>query len=161
MSVAIRLAQEEDTVYLKEWLLDPTVLMWFPMENEREVDDSIRIWKGYIPLKGCYTATLEGRPVGMSNLYLSPFKKLAHQALFSIVVEEKSRGKGIGTALLAHVMQSAKKDHQIQLLHLEVYEGNPAIGLYQKLGFEMYGKHPKFLKMSDRYIDKICMQKRL
>jgi len=161
VNLEIRYAQLEDAVPLKKWLLDPTILRWFPMIDEREVDDSIRIWMSYVPLKAGFTATIDGEPVGMANLYIHPFKKLAHQTLFSIVVDEKHRGKGVGRALLAHIAKVAKDQHKIELLHLEVYDGNPARRLYEREGFKMYGRHKKFIKIGNEYIDKIFMQKRL
>ena len=55
----------------------------------------------------------------------------------------------------------AKEEFHIELLHLEVYEGNPAIRLYERFGFVKYGEHPHFIKEEGRYLSKILMQKLL
>jgi putative acetyltransferase len=152
----------DDAFYLSKWLLDPNILKWFPMQSEREVEDSVKIWSSYSRIGSGLTACLDGFPVGNANLYIQPFKKLAHQCLLSIIVEDQHRGKGIGTALLKELEKLAKEKFHIELLHLEVYDGNPAIGLYRKQGFVEYGRHKNFIKEPDgRYIDKIYMQKRL
>jgi len=59
-------------------------------------------------------------------------------------------------------MVLAKERFKIEFLHLEVYEGNPAIRLYQRLGFEQYGFQRQFVKDEDgKYLGKILMQKYL
>ncbi len=161
MTITVRPAETEDAPYLKSWLMDPEILRGFPMANENEVDDSVRIWVSYAKQKAGVTVLVDGKQVGMANLYIQPFKKFAHQCLFSIIVESKERSKGIGTILLTELMRVAKEQFQIEILHLEVYDGNPAIRLYQRMGFKEYGRHAKFIKIDDIYIDKILMQRAL
>ena len=86
---------------------------------------------------------------------------MSHQCLFAIIVDEKFRGKGIGAKLLRELMTLAKERFKLELLHLEVYQGNPAINLYKRLGFKEYGIHRRFMKDKGRYLDKILMQKNL
>lgn len=162
MTVTFRLTHPEDTSTLGIWLNDPEILKWFPMANEKEIEDSTRTWAAYAKMEAGVTALLEGEPVGMANIYIQPYQKFLHQCLFAIIVRNDQRGKGIGTKLLSEVMRYAKEKFNIELIHLEVYDGNPAIGLYKKLGFEEYGRHPRFIKQEDgTYVDKIMMQKRL
>ncbi len=162
MTIEIRPSLMEEGDHLRKWLDDPAVLRWFPMMNGREIDDAVRLWINYSKLGACFTALIDGAPAGMGTLYLQPYEKLAHQCLFAIIVDEKHRGKGIGKALLTHMMEVASSQFKIELLHLEVYEGNPAQRLYERLGFEEYGRHPRFIKMENgEYLTKIMMQKRL
>lgn len=161
MSFAIRQTVPEDAQELGRWLNDPQILRWFPMNNQREIDDSVRIWMAYVRLRGALTATLDGKPIGMAVLNLQPFQKLSHQVILSIIMDEKYRGQGYGTKLMEKLIELAKNEHGIELLHLEVYEGNPALHLYERLGFKEYGRHPKFIKMDGKYLYKILMQKRL
>ena len=86
---------------------------------------------------------------------------MAHQCLFAIIVDEQHRGKGVGTALLRELIILSKEKFQLEFIHLEVYEGNPAINLYKRFGFEQYGIHERFIKDQGRYISKILMQKNL
>lgn len=162
MSITIRHATLEDSPLLQKWLMDPDVLRWFPMMNEKEIEDSVRIWMSYTRFNAGIAAEIDGVPCGLANLYIQPFKKFSHQCLFSIIVGEGFRGKGVGTALLKHLMKMAKEQFHIEILHLEVYDGNPAIHLYQRMGFKEYGRHPRFIKEENgTYVDKIFMQKEL
>lgn len=158
----IRISENSDAPYLKQWLSKPDILRWFPMINELEIEDSIRIWLSYIEKKATFTITLEGKPCGMLVLYLHNFKKISHQTLFAIIVDENVRGQGIGSELLKYAIEKAKTDFQVEVLHLEIYEGNPAISLYKRLGFEEFGRHLNFLKEGPgQYLTKILMQKTL
>lgn len=162
MRPMIRPTEPCDASYLKQWLSEPGILTKFPMTNIREVEDSIRLWMSYIPKQSAITASVDGNPVGMAVIYIQPFEKLRHQALFAIIVDPRFRGKGIGTVLLKEVEKMAQKRHGIELLHLEVYQDNPAYNLYKRLGFREYAVQKGYLKESpEQYADKICMQKRL
>jgi putative acetyltransferase len=159
--IEIRPAVPEEAPYLTKWLTDPAILRWFPMTDAREIDDAVKIWLGYSKFQSCFTAYVDGVAVGMSTLYLQPYKKFSHQCLFAIIVDEKYRNQGVGKALLERMMEAAKNQFKIEILHLEVYEGNPAIRLYERMGFKEFGRQPKFIKMGDEYLDKIMMQKDL
>ncbi len=151
----------EDSPYLSVWLADPDILCWFPMIDMREVEDSVRIWLGYSRIGAAITIDFEGKPCAMANLYIQPYQKLRHTCLFAIVVKEEMRGKGIGRFTLEKLMEIAKEKFQIEILHLEVYEGNPAIHLYEKMGFLRFGKQTHFVKENGQYRAKILMQKYL
>ena len=160
--ITIRPAEESDAPLMVEWLLQPNVLEGFPLSDLREVEDAVRIWVSYRKFGSCLTALVDGIPCANAVLYLQPYKKLAHQCLFAIIVDEKYRGQGVGRKLLETLMQLAKETFHIDLLHLEVYEGNEiALNLYRKLGFVEYGKQRHFVKADGRYLTKIMMQKRL
>ena len=159
--LTIRFGEDADQKYLVDWLLQPGVLKWFPLADLREVEDAARIWVSYYKYDAVLTALWDSVPCGIANLYLQPYKKLAHQCLLAIIVDEKYRGKGVGTRLMTELMALAKERFKIELLHLEVYEGNPAIHLYERLGFTQYGIHRRFIKDGDLYLSKILMQKSL
>ena len=159
--IEIRPANPDEGTYLAKWLADPAILRWFPMTDAREIDDAVKIWMGYTKFQACFTAYENGAVVGMSILYIQPYQKFAHQCLFAIIVDEKHRNKGIGKALMQHMIDAAKNQFKIEILHLEVYAGNPAIRLYERMGFKEFGRQPKFIKQDGEYIDKIMMQKQL
>ncbi len=159
--ITIRYMVEEDAPYLTQWLLQPEVLKYFPMYDVREVEDAVKNWISYSKIQAGLTAEWEGIPCGIANLNIVPYKKLAHQCLLSIVVDEKFRNKGVGTALIEDLMKLAKEKFHIELLHLEVYEHNPAIRLYQRLGFKEFGIQKHFIKEDGHYVGKIYMQRSL
>jgi ribosomal protein S18 acetylase RimI-like enzyme len=56
-----------------------------------------------------------------------------HTPELSIAVLPSYRGQGIGTRLLSHLCDQAK--HSYQAISLSVIATNPAVRLYQRLGF--------------------------
>ena len=161
MTVTFRLTQLEDAPFLSRWLTDPKILCWFPMIDPREIEDAVRIWIGYSKIGSGLTVLYNEVPCGMATLYIQPYVKQKHTCLFSIILQEEMRGKGIGTALLKELISLAKEKFHIEILHLEVYEGNPAQRLYEKIGFTLFGRQAHFIKENGRYNAKLLMQKRL
>jgi ribosomal protein S18 acetylase RimI-like enzyme len=52
----------------------------------------------------------------------------------SVAVRPRSRGQGIGTALVSGLIERAREEG-LAALSLSVEDANPALGLYRKLGF--------------------------
>lgn len=161
--LSIRFAIESDEKYLIDWLLQPGVLEGFPLCDLREIEDAARIWMSYAKHHAVLTALWDDIPCAIANLYLQSYQKMAHQSLLAIIVDEKYRGKGVGKKLMQELLILAKERFQMEFVHLEVYEGNPAIHLYEKLGFQKYGLQRHFIKDKNtgRYLGKIMMQKYL
>ncbi len=159
--VTFRVTKKEERPIVLDYLSDSEVLQWFPMTNRVEIEDAVNIMLSYIPQKACFTALYDETVCGFANFYLSPYARLAHQALFAIILQKELRGRGIGTAFLMFLFEQARHLH-LKILHLEVYEGNPAISLYRRLGFVQYGVHPHFLRdQQGKRGNKILMEKYL
>ena len=154
----MRFTEPADAEFLTRWFLQPGVLLYFPMDDIREIEDAVRIWIGYSQIQAGLTALHEGVPRGMANLYVQPYKKLAHQCLFSILVDEAFRGRGVGTQLIRSLKKLAQEKFHIEILHLEVYDGNPAIHLYQREGFKEFGCQSLFIREKGQYNGKIYME---
>ena len=131
------------------------------MSTPLEIEDSANICLSYVEKKALLVSEYQNKPCGFANLYLQHFEKFKHTCLFVIVIEKEYRNKGIGTVLLEELIKLAKEVHNIEILHLEVYDGNPAIHLYEKAGFKKYGYQKKFIKENSSYRGKILMQKYL
>lgn len=155
----VRYTELGDAKYLKQWLMDPTVGRWFPMYDEVEVDDAVGRWISFSRYKCSLTAVMDGIPCGIMTLYLQPYRKLAHQTEFGIIVGEGYRGKGVGSHLLNCGMQMAKENFKIELLHLTVYAENPAIRLYRRFGFQEFGRQTHWLKENNVHYARIFMER--
>lgn len=161
-SIEIRYTDLADGRYLKQWLLEPAVGRWFPIHDNVEVDDAVHRWIGFSRYKCSLTALKNGVPCGIATLYLQPYRKLAHQCEFGVIVSQDHRGKGVGTELLKNLMHLAKDKFKIELLHLQVYSENPAIHLYSRLGFIEFGRQEKWIKEIDgSYTGRVFMEKYL
>lgn len=142
----IRYTELSDGKHLREWLLEPTIMRWFPMYDEVEIDDAVGRWIGFARYKCSLTATMNGEPCGLITLYLQPYRKLAHQCEFGIIVGPQYRNKGIGSHLIKNAIHLAKNFFNIELLHLQVYAENPANRLYQRWGFKEFGRQNQWIK---------------
>jgi len=158
-NLTIRYTIPEDANALREWLQEPGVLRWFPMQEPLEVEDSIKRWIDFHKWRCSLTACVDGVPCGIATLWLQPYRKVSHQCQFGIIVDKNSRGKGIGCALIKNLMNLAKHYFHIELLHLEVYDGNPAINLYRKFGFQEFGRQTHWIKHEGQYLGRIFMER--
>lgn len=154
----IRFSEASDKEFVVKWLKDPAIYSWFPVDGDAEVEDAANLSLAYARINAALTATYKGAPVGFAHLYLNSLEALKHQCLFSIIVAPDFRGKGIGSALIERLIKMAREDFSVRLLHLEVYEKNPAMHLYERMGFKKYGEYPRFLKEGDVYQTKVLME---
>lgn len=155
----LRYTLAEDAANLQQWLEQPGVLHAFPMADPLEVSDSVKHWISFHKYKSSLTALIDGKPCGIATICLMPYRKLAHQCLISIIVDEAYRNRGVGTLLLNNLIHLAKNYFRIEVLYLEVYEGNPAVSLYKRFGFVEVGCQKYFMKENDEYIAKIIMER--
>jgi putative acetyltransferase len=73
-------------------------------------------------------------------------------------VHDDFTGRGIGSALLAAIVDSADNWLDIKRLELTVYTDNDiAIGLYKKFGFEQEGILKAFGFRAGTYVDAYAM----
>lgn len=156
----IRLSKEEDGKYLKEWLNEDGSWRWFPMADDSEIDDAVVRWIGFHRYKCSLTAVINGVPAGIATLFLQPYRKICHQCEFGIIVGGDFQGQGIGGELIRQLMHLAKEQFRIELLHLQVYAENPAIRLYERMGFREFGRQTHWIKEKDGvYVGRIFMER--
>lgn len=156
---SFRFTTEEDGVALRSWLLEPGVLVGFPMCSEMEVDDAVKHWLPAALQGRGITVLYQGQAVGIANVNPNPYQRMHFFHLVSIVVAEQHRGRGIGTVLLRQLIRLAKENLGLEYLLLEVYDGNPAMRLYQRAGFVEIGAQPYALREGeDVYRSKIVMK---
>lgn len=100
---------------------------------------------------------------GIVGLALDPREKARHKAtLFGMYVVDAHRHRGLGQQLLEAVLAEARRHAFLKLVQLTVTAGNdPAIRLYQRCGFALYGLEPQAIRVGDEYFDKILMWREL
>lgn len=102
---------------------------------------------GILPMCGVRMALAIGpgqQPVGFS---LS--RTIADEAeLLLLGVSPEARRHGVGSALLRRFIGEAQAAG-VRKLHLEVRDGNPAVDMYRRHGFEVQGRRVNYYKGTD------------
>ena len=89
-------------------------------------------------------ALLDGKVVGTAGITAVGEKyKVKHRAEFGISILEEYWGLGIGRALTKACIECARKAGYIQLELDVVADNKRAIALYERAGFQEYGRNPK------------------
>ncbi|MEZ4323340.1 MAG: GNAT family N-acetyltransferase [Myxococcota bacterium] len=125
---------------------------WFiGTDVDRTVEQEIR---NLAALKGSLNETVlvarrDGRLVGFVALAVPPFQRMQHVAKLEIMVEERTRGAGVGRALLEAAVAWAE-DSPLTKIGLAVFADNArALALYASLGFVEEGRRPREYRMED------------
>ena len=85
--------------------------------------------------------------VGIGNIIFNEDNRWAHA--LHIFIDEKYRRKGLATKMLQH-LESLARDKRMSILTLRVMPKNePAMDLYEKMGFEDYMNTGEHLSNSD------------
>ncbi len=154
----IRYSHLPDAAHLRDWLKDPVVQTWFPVSEEKEIEDAVQCWIGFSRYASSLTATVEGEPCGMGTLFLMPYRKVAHHCLFKVVVDPKFQRQGIGNSLLKNLKHLAKNYFHLELMHIEVFDANPFIHLLQQHGFQEFARQERFVKDKGKYSSRILYE---
>lgn len=157
----IRYTYITDISYLRQWVKTSGVLHWFPMSTEKEVEDALQCWIGFCRWSSSLTATINHVPCAIATLFLMPYKKVAHHCVFKIIVDPKWQRKGIGFSLLKNLKHLAKNYFHLEMINIEVFEGNPIVELLKKHGFYEFARQEKFVKEEEKYLARILMETKL
>jgi len=101
--------------------------------------------------------------VGVAAWHREEMMKLAHKGfVWGVFVRETHRGQGLARRLLEAVIALAQRAPGILLLNLTAYANNlPAIGLYESLGFVVYGRETAAICVDGTLHDDVHMALRL
>ena len=104
-------------------------------------------------------AEINGQVVGQLDFSNGHRKRNAHTGDFGMGVHKDHRGLGLGSLLIATLIEWAKSNPSIEKVNLCVHQTNErAIATYKKQGFKVEGVRTKDLKYPDGlYIDTVLM----
>lgn len=156
--IDIRYTYVTDILYLRQWLRDPQVQKWFPVVEEKEIEDALQCWIGFSRYSSSLTAVIDGTPCGIATLFLMPYRKVAHHALFKIVVGPEFQRRGVGTSLLKNLKHLAKNYFHLDLIHTEIFTGNPLTHLLEAQGFQVYAQQDNYVKDQGHYLGRILYE---
>jgi ribosomal protein S18 acetylase RimI-like enzyme len=92
--------------------------------------------------------------VGIVTFMREEGRKERHKGhIYGVYVTASQRGRGVGHALIAAVLERAKRDASLEQILLAAAAGQEACRLYRKFDFKVYGTEPRALKVGSEYID--------
>ncbi|MET1015050.1 MAG: GNAT family N-acetyltransferase [Paenisporosarcina sp.] len=97
--------------------------------------------------------------VGTMTLAAESAPKLRHRLnLFAVYVTPKVRGQKVGAKLLHEVLEFARQWPGAEKVNLTVVSSNePAIRLYERVGFVSFGFEKNAMKSGSSYVDEVHM----
>jgi L-phenylalanine/L-methionine N-acetyltransferase len=103
-------------------------------------------------------AELGGVVVGNAGVHGVAALRRRHTAALGIAVAREGQRRGVGSALMAGLVDWADNWAQVLRLELTVYTDNEAaIALYRKFGFVHEGTHRAFALRDGVFVDAHCM----
>jgi RimJ/RimL family protein N-acetyltransferase len=133
------------------WLI--TDHNWRSPSDERRYLKSLRRY----PHAAVFVAETSGGIIGRLSIARDAHPASHHVADLGLMVAEGNRRQGVGTALIEEARKWALAAG-VRKLELHVFPHNePAIALYEKLGFRREGYRRAHYRRRDGYVDAILM----
>ncbi|GEM80655.1 GNAT family N-acetyltransferase [Vibrio superstes] len=153
MEVTVRRSEPQDARAVKEIYECTTAYMG----TLQLPNPSLTLWEGRLSNVPdhvfSYVAVAGGEIVGNIGFEVCTNPRRRHVGSFGMGVKDLHQGKGVGTALLATVIDLADNWLNLKRLELTVYVDNEsAINLYMKHGFVIEGESQAYAFRNGEYI---------
>lgn len=127
----------------------------FDPDTSRE--DALAYWLH--PANWCYVAALESEIVGTYILKANQPALGAHVANAAFMVSPPARGRGVGRHMGQHALDEARRlGFRAMQFNFVVSTNEPAIRLWQELGFRIVGTLPGVFRHADKgFVDAFVM----
>jgi len=150
MEHEIRFTEMDDYPYLQKWLKDKEDSKYYPWNTENEFELSVKNWIGFSKYMCSLTVTVEGKPAGIATLYLMPYKKVAHHAMFYMIIGKEYQKKGLGASLLKNLENLARNYFALEFIHCEVLGPSPLISLLEKSKYHLIATQNDFVEIDGK-----------
>ena len=104
-------------------------------------------------------AFVNGKLAGIAGFYRQKGDKTRHKGhVFGVYVAAEHRGKSIARQVMTELLRRARALPGLEQVDLSVAETQPtARKLYESLGFQVWGREPRAVKVGDKYVDEEWM----
>lgn len=151
--------------HIKQTSAETNNMLRYDSEVTITENDERKFLKSIIESKNAImiSAIVDGKIVGNAGLSpVAPFKKCKHRCEFGISIKKDYWDCGIGSILIDEIINSASMAQYEQIELTVVAENQRAKLLYEKKGFQEFGKLKNFFKYTNgTYSDGIYMVKQL
>jgi len=162
--VEVREATMDDVVSLHQFAVDLTKER-LPVIFRRDRAPTLEEERSFAqelldaPNSTLLVAEAMGAIVGVLDFLGGRHEQREHTGELGVSVARSWRRQGIGSALIGELERWAKS-HGIKRIELHVFSNNnPAIALYEKLGFVLEGRRVGAVEVDGSYIDVLQMGK--
>ncbi len=154
----IRFSELDDLAYLSNWLSMPNACDDFPF-NDSEKEDALKNWIGFSKFKASLTGTINDVPCAVGTLFLMPYKKVAHQCSFYLIVDPEHRRKGIGTSMVRNLIHLAKNRFKLEGMNAELFLPCNLETILERLDFKLFAKQEDYVKLDSlHYRPRLLME---
>jgi putative acetyltransferase len=161
-AIVIRRPRLEDAAAIAATMSDPAVLpglLQLPYGTEAHWRKRIEeMAAGPDSAELFIVAERGGEVVGNAGVIPAKALRRRHAAGIGMAVARHAQGQGVGSALMAAIVDWADNWAQLLRLELTVYSDNEiAQRLYRKFGFEVEGTNRAFALRNGVYVDTLAM----
>lgn len=136
--IVIRNLRPDDAAALNAILTDPRVMNTLVMLPTMPLSQTADYLAKTVPGKHHFVAEVDGEIAGSGNLTHNLRPRMQHSGRLGLYVAQRFWGIGVGSALLAHMLDIADNWLGLLRVQLEVLADNPAaVRIYEKFGFEI------------------------
>ena len=168
MQLLIREIHEDDAVLFLDLQIkieeETQFMLLEPGERETAVTEKRKLIRQVLGRANQTVFVIEhqnGRLVGYLRALGGEYEKSRHSAYITMGVLQEFTGQGLGTRLLNTLDEWAEINdiHRLELIVMEPHKA--AIGLYEKMGYEIEGTKKDSLFIEGAYVDEYYMAKLL
>ena len=157
--ISLRRAKPDDAPSLVALMTDEAVfgnLLQLPYPSEAVWRERLQAKSGNGDLQ--LVAIAQGQLIGSAGLHSNLHVRRRHAMSLGISVAAQAHGQGVGSALMAALMDYADRWAAVLRIELTVFADNArAIALYQKFGFVQEGLFHAYGLRDGHYQDTLAM----
>jgi RimJ/RimL family protein N-acetyltransferase len=140
----LRSVERDDLARCHAWMNDPdlraTLAQRFPMSLAKEADWVERATRGQDPSEMVFAICLMQGDRHIGNCGFEAIDRDNGTATFGIFIGEADcRGQGLGEEAVRTLCRFGFEEIRLAKIRLDVYESNPAIRTYERVGFRREG----------------------
>jgi putative acetyltransferase len=156
--ILIRAQEPGDIAALSDTFDQPLVIWGTLAEPLVSVDLRQKRFAESSPNVARLVAVIDGRPIAAASLHREERHRRSHAASLGMAVHDGYARRGVGSALLAAIVDLADNWWNLKRLELNVYADNGrAIALYERFGFEREGLMRAYAWRDGAYVDSVAM----
>jgi putative acetyltransferase len=157
-TITVRAREMRDLEAIAEVMNCPGVVYGTLQLPMRSLEDRREWFTQRLPGTHSLVAEVDGRVVGQLGLHQDRNPRRRHCASIGMAVHDDFQGRGIGSALMAAMLDLADNWLDLRRIDLTVYADNPAaVHLYEKFGFVIEGTLRNYAFRNGAYVDAYAM----